>query len=449
MNSPLPATQVPWQRLGVDGAQILQGTVLIPPGADLEVRLPRQLLGVEDSGARGRFGGFVLEVFHRDRQGFGDPIDVDYDIGGRRSGTALLRPLAGIVLEAGDFEEDSLVCRLRFQSKRGRQADPAGRACGVRLFGFCPSVFWGSVAERHTWILSSARSGTTWLTQMLCEFQGVRPMDETGVGRMLGAHKWEPERSFPWPDLFSKGYDTPPAFDRDGIVPGPQGRRPFARQLLAWTDRQQFITNDRSLDVLREAMVGMVLRQAIRVWGVSGLRAVVVKCPNDAHGVELLARWMPTSRLILLVRDGRDTIRSRFTPFASKILATTKDPELRKYAVAWFSHLWNFHIDASRHAVEGHDPERACTIRYEDLRKDPLQAFLTAARVAGFDPGEDEAQQILDARDISKVKSDQKGADKPVQSGKVGGYAEAFSRDEMRIMARVMRSNLKRYGYEC
>jgi len=50
-------------------------------------------------------------------------------------------------------------------------------------------------------------------------------------------------------------------------------------------------------------------------------------------------------RPIFLMRDGRDVMKSRFSPFGSIDLAKTSDPALRRHAIAFYSHFWNFQVD--------------------------------------------------------------------------------------------------------
>jgi hypothetical protein len=47
------------------------------------------------------------------------------------------------------------------------------------------------------WVFSTARSGSTWLSQdMLCGAADVRPMDEPGIGRMFAPFDWASERMY-------------------------------------------------------------------------------------------------------------------------------------------------------------------------------------------------------------------------------------------------------------
>ena len=64
---------------------------------------------------------------------------------------------------------------------------------------------------------------------------------------------------------------------------------------------------------------------------------VVFKAPNEGHAADLLMEALPKVGMIFLIRDGRNVVKSRFSPFASRILAKSEDPGLRRAAVAYYA----------------------------------------------------------------------------------------------------------------
>jgi hypothetical protein len=48
---------------------------------------------------------------------------------------------------------------------------------------------------------------------------------------------------------------------------------------------------------------------------------------------------------------------------------------------------------------------------------------------------------------LENIPDDQKGPDKPRQTGQIGKYTEVFSEEEIELMEAIMGSNLRRFGY--
>jgi hypothetical protein len=140
-------------------------------------------------------------------------------------------------------------------------------------------------------------------------------------------------------------------------------------------------------------------------------------------------------------------MRSRFTPFASQILAETKDPALRLYAVAYYAHFWNFEVDIIRSAYDAHNPELRYFLRYEDIRGDPETQIAKLLDAIGMSVGPAELAQLVHDAQLENMPAETRGPDKARQTGKVGGFRGTFTDDEIQLMNGIMRGNLERYGY--
>ena len=119
----------------------------------------------------------------------------------------------------------------------------------------------------------------------------------------------------------------------------------------------------------------MALEHVLNEWGMFGYERLVFKMPNDLHGADFIMRSFPESHMVFLMRDGRDVMRSRFSPYASPTLAETNDARLRSYAIAYYSHFWNFQVDIMRAAFESHPQHLRIRVHYEDLRQNPVSAI--------------------------------------------------------------------------
>ena len=170
--------------------------------------------------------------------------------------------------------------------------------------------------------------------------------------------------------------------------------------------------------------------------------------PNESHAADIVMQAFPRSFMIFLMRDGRDVMKSRFSPFASATLAETTDPKLRLHAIAFWSHFWNFQIDIIRSAFAAHPPERSLFVRYEDLRRNTAEELRVIFDRVGVAMADDELAELVARTTLEQIPADQKGPDKPRQEGQIGKYAAVFSLREIELMEAIMGPNLERFGYQ-
>lgn len=298
------------------------------------------------------------------------------------------------------------------------------------------------------WVFSTARSGSTWLSQdLLCGAEDVRPMDEPGIGRLFAPFDWAAERVY---DLAAKAtyfesgleYETR-ARPRESGTALP----PFERAFV-YSRQENQIANAQNWRVYLESLKETVFRHVLNEWGVIGYGNVVFKMPNESHAADVIMQAFPDSFMIFLMRDGRDVMKSRFSPFASEALATTTDAELRLYAIAFYSHFWNFQVDIMHSAFTAHPPDRSLFVHYEELRRDTLEQLRVIFDRVGIAIADDELADLVTRTTLENIPADQKGPDKPRQEGQIGKYTDVFSVPEIELMEAIMGPNLRRFGYQ-
>src|ERR1700722_10485724 len=197
-----------------------------------------------------------------------------------------------------------------------------------------------------------------------------------------------------------------------------------------------------------ETLKDTAFRHVIIEWGMLGYQNVVFKMPNDSHAADVIMQAFPESFMIFLMRDGRDVMKSRFSPFASPDLAATDDPELRLYAIAFWSHFWNFQVDITYSAFSAHPPERSLFLRYEDLRRNTFEELRRIIDQVGIPMTGDALADLVARTTLEHLPAGQRGPGKPRQDGQIGRYASVFSPPEIALMESIMGANLRRFGYE-
>jgi hypothetical protein len=209
----------------------------------------------------------------------------------------------------------------------------------------------------------------------------------------------------------------------------------------------------RMFNLMNETLYHRLLRDCalehvLNEWGVLAYNRLVFKMPNDSHGADFIMRAFPRAWMIFLMRDGRDVMRSRFTPFASDVLAETTDASLRTQAIAYYAHFWNFQVDIMRDAYDAHAADRRHFLRYEDVRQNPAVEIPRLLDRIGLSVAEAELPRLLHDVTLENMPADQRGPNKPRQDGRVGGFRDTFSPAEIEMMDSIMGTNLRRYGYQ-
>ncbi len=315
---------------------------------------------------------------------------------------------------------------------------------------------WSEFEKRAIWVFSTARSGSTWLaSDVICSFSGARLLDEPGIGRMFAPLQWDAERFF---DDSSRNFHIEGGWDYEiGEQKRSQPALPMFERAFVNLNQENQVLSHHNYDLYHRMLRDLAFEHVLNEWGMLSYSLLIFKMPNDSHAADFIMRACPQSNMVFLVRDGRDVMRSRFSMFASPVLATTSSRELRRYAISFYSHFWNFQVDIIRSAFDAHAPERRILIKYEDLRAHPVDSIGTLYRhlksaIADehLEPwiSLDEALQLAETTRLENVPEIERGPDKPRQSGIIGGFREAFDGEEIALMNAIMGPNLARYGYE-
>jgi hypothetical protein len=190
-----------------------------------------------------------------------------------------------------------------------------------------------------------------------------------------------------------------------------------------------------------------IIEHAIEVWGVRHFKRLIFKMPNESHAADFISDAFPEAFLVHLIRDGRDVMSSRFGKFSSGVLDNTKDPGLRKHAIAFYSHFWNFQNDIIEHACRRHATERVLAVRYEDLRRDLLDSALKIYDWMGSPLTRQEVEALATSVDITNAPPEEVGYGKRRGDAAIGRFKTVFSEEEVNLMNRIMGPLLRQYGY--
>src|ERR671918_241815 len=241
--------------------------------------------------------------------------------------------------------------------------------------------------DRLAWIFGSSRSGSTWLLRMLSSLDAVVPVDDPHLGHHLGV--WRPI-SLAWATA-----EHPPDLTTLDRVKH---------------DKDSYFFSDRYRDAWEPALRRLIVdrfdaevadtRDALG----AGEPVVVVKEPGS-HVADVLMGLFPASRMIFLLRDGRDVVDSwlaayREGSWAQEEGAFPLAPHGREAFIRWQASVWAYRVRSVAAAYRDHDPSRRTMVRYEDLVAEPVDSLRRICDAAGLKSDERELERIAAAHDI-------------------------------------------------
>jgi Sulfotransferase family len=285
--------------------------------------------------------------------------------------------------------------------------------------------------DRLVWIFGSSRSGSTWLLRMLSELEGAVAIDDPHLGHHLGV--WRPI-----PLAWATADGDPELTILNEIK----------------REKPSYFFSDRYRDVwgpaLRDLIVSRFDAQA-RDEAADAEPLVVVKEPGS-HIADLLMSLFRGSRMIFLLRDGRDVVDSwldahRRGAWALDEGAYPVAQDGREALIRWQSSVWSYRTDVVLRAYRDHDPSRRVLVRYEDLLADPVRQLERICLTFGLQTPPALLREIARAHDYERVPSAEKGSTKEIRSADPGGWQRHLSAAEQRAMYEVMGERLVEVGY--
>jgi hypothetical protein len=178
---------------------------------------------------------------------------------------------------------------------------------------------------------------------------------------------------------------------------------------------------------------------------------VIVKEPGS-HIADLLMSLFAGSRMIFLLRDGRDVVDSWLDAHRAGAWAVDEGAypvadEGREALIRWQSSVWAYRTGVVLRAYQEHDPGRRVLVRYEDLLADPARELRRICATFGIEVSPDRLREIARVHDYASVPSGEKGARKEIRSAEPGAWKGHMSAAEQRAMYEVMGERLVEVGY--
>lgn len=281
--------------------------------------------------------------------------------------------------------------------------------------------------DRVVWIMGSPRTGSTWLVNLLGTILDAGVVDEPLIGTHLG---------------------TP-----DSAVTARPGEPDGGLLSDRFAGRPDYVFADAHADVWVPALRDLVLRRLA-----AGLPAgrdrglVLVKEPNGSLGAPLLLRCLPGSRLLFLVRDGRDVVDSFLDGLDGGWMSDSFGIDLADYGgrrgvLASRARRWVQDTAAVQRAHDAHPPHLRTVARYEELLADPVGELAILVRWLGRPVDRERIDEVVERLDRDRVPAEHRGAGRFVRAATPGLWREHTDPDEQDLLEQIMGPTLRRLGY--
>lgn len=179
---------------------------------------------------------------------------------------------------------------------------------------------------------------------------------------------------------------------------------------------------------------------------------LAIKEPNGSLGADFVMSVFPRSRLIFLLRDGRDIVDSIVDAHTSGGWLAgeglSDDAGDRMAIVQRESFLWVARTQAVQRAYARHPPDLRIMVRYEQMRAAASQVTAELDTWLGIQRGEDWRSSATRWNDFESYPAEAKGPGMPLRAASPGLWRENLSVREQTLMHEVMGPKLAELGYD-
>jgi Sulfotransferase family len=284
--------------------------------------------------------------------------------------------------------------------------------------------------DRLSWIFGSSRSGSTWLLHMLSEFEGVVGIDDPHLGHHLGV--WRPI-----PLAWATASEPPELTTLLGLK----------------AEEPDYFFSQRYRDGWWEPLRALIRARFEAQGSDQGLTrppTYVVKEPAS-QVAPLLSELFPCSKLIFLLRDGRDVVDSWLSGYQKGSWAIPGgafpvSAEGRLPLIRWLAAVWVHRSHAVRRAFEACAEGDRLLVRYEDLRERTAEVLEEICSMLGL-----EAQRVAEVAEhhrFERVPAAVRGPRQKVRAASPGSWREHLAPREQEVLQAVLGDALEEFGYE-
>lgn len=270
--------------------------------------------------------------------------------------------------------------------------------------------------KQLVWIIGTGRSGTTWLGTQLLTHETYF-VDESQIGLHLGSITLDGKRNL---DVYGESYNY---FYGKMYA---ETWKYYLRKLILY----RFYTQFRSRS-----------------------KKIIIKEPSASIIVDILSEILPNSKIIFLIRDGRDVVDSNVDAFSknSWLTKTGVSPrtELNRIElIKRISEGWKKRTEIMLGTCEKHPAENQIIIKYEELLNDTFNILKRIYAFLEIEISEDKLSEIIEKYSFKNIPEAKKGSGKFTRSASPGDYKKNLTEEEIKIINDIIKPVLEKLDYE-
>ncbi len=271
------------------------------------------------------------------------------------------------------------------------------------------------------WVFGSARSGTTWLGSQLLSYKTLK-MFEPKIALIVG--EWQQ-----WVTKNGKKFD---------------------RQ----SEQVDYIFSNHFKSTWMFYLRKLILNRMYSQFPTFSQK-IVIKEPLGRGGSEIISKCLPSSKIVIIIRDGRDVIDSKIDAIRNENSWGVKIegnkplmPKQRLNFIKENSNQWVNLMDDLRNTYDSHSKNLRLLIRYEDLQGHTVEELEKIYEFLQIEIKKEELEKIVNKYSFENIPTKSKGKGKFTRFATPGKWKENFNEEEEKLMKSIMKKSLTQLGYE-
>jgi len=268
--------------------------------------------------------------------------------------------------------------------------------------------------KRLIWVFGSARSGSTWLGVLLLSYYQNIIWSEPNLGRHLDA-------------IGEPGFEKGPVETESYFFSN--------RHKKSW------------MPLLRKLILTRAFSHAQMLD-----KNIIAKDPGGSGATSVIMECLPNSKLIFLLRDGRDVVDSIVDAHKEGSWAKTTKPiksqEDMLRIIENNSKEWVSFTNNVLAAYNNQKKDLRLLVKYEDLRKNTFSELKKIYDFLDLKISDEELQKIITIYSFENIPPEKKGPGKFFRIASPGNWKNSFSSKEKELMNSIMGKTLEKMNYE-
>jgi len=304
-----------------------------------------------------------------------------------------------------------------------------------------------NLEKKLVWIIAPPRSGTTWLGSRLLNHSSNIIWNEPWIGFHLGVLRGglTPARDF---HRFSPE-DSQISVESLSNVKTPKIDFEFERIIDMQSKNGEYFFSPHHKSNWMPFLRKMILNRTYS-HAQSFEKNIIIKDPVSSNGTDILSECFPNSKIIFLVRDGRDEVDSRIDMHKKNSwagLMPLSDEQERLHAINYYSKLWNTTIKNIKLGFDSHPKDLKILVKYENLKTDTFRELKKIYSFIGSEVTDNDLKNLVDLHDFKNIPNSDKGSGKFNRSATLGSWKKNFDKNEQNLMNLIMKKTLDSLEY--